>query len=144
MKLSETKEIYYKNLKLLKPENIKGYLLKNGWVLSHTYPNKSASLWTKSNYSVTLLHDNTYEDYLLRSNELIEQISKADDIGKWNLIHQINLIKTVKSRVEIESKIMDLLNEIEGPLLYDDSVISLKKIATLNALRWVLNEGDII
>jgi len=144
MKLSETKEIYYKNLKLLNPENIKEYLVKNGWTLSHTYPTESASLWTKSNYSVTLLHDNTYEDYILRSNELIEQISIAEDIDKWNVIYQINSIRTMKSRLEIESKIMDLLNEIEGPLLYDDSILSVKKIVTLEALRWVLNEGEIV
>jgi len=46
--------------------------------------------------------------------------------------------------LEIESKIMDLLNEIEGPLLYDDSILSVKKIVTLEALRWVLNEGEIV
>ena len=144
MKLSETKEIYYKNLKLLNPENIKEYLVKNGWTLSHTHSIESASLWTKSNYSVTLLHDNTYEDYILRSNELIEQISISEDIDKWNVIYQINSIRTMKSRLEIESKIMDLLNEIEGPLLYDDSILSVKKIVTLEALRWVLNEGEIV
>ena len=141
MKLSDT-EIYYKNLKLLKPEDIKSYLVKNGWTLSHTYPYEIASIWTKSNCSITLLHDNTYADYTRRNFELVEQISTLEGIDKWNVIDQINSTKAIKTREEIESKIMDLSNEIEGPLLYDDSIISVKKRASLDALRWVLNERD--
>ncbi len=142
MKLSDT-EIYYKNLKLLKPEDIKGYLVKNGWKLYHTYPDESGSIWTKVDFHVRLIHDaDRYEDYCDMTQKLVETIANAEGIDKWNIIYQINSTKAIKTRKEIESKIMDLLNEIEGPLLYDDSIISVKKRASLDALRWVLTERD--
>lgn len=143
MKLSEERDMYYTELKNLDPFLVKRYLISHDWLFVQEHADHEASLWAKSENYVRLMHNsNKYADYLEIMAKLIKTVSEVDDLTKWSVIDEINSISAMRTRLEIEDKIMDLLNEIEGPLLYDNSIVSEKKTANLDALRWVLHERD--